>query len=753
LAQMDGTQLPDTDNDSQDTDGLNQPLQPEQITALDKQLTYTNLAEGMDKKDLDKIGCDVIEGFKTDDESRREWLDRNREYMKLATQVVERKSYPWDGAANVKYPLLTTAALQFSARAYGSLIPSMDVVKAKVVGDDPQGQMTDIANKLSTHMSYQLLYEIEDWEEDMDKLCFILPIIGTMFKKIWVNADKEICIDLFSPKHVVVNYYTKQLCNAPRISEIQYYTVNEIKEMMNKKQWLESPELLEAGTPDPEDQGLSDGRMTGVNPPKKDDETPRKFITQYCRLDLDDDEYKEPYIVTVDYEKQQVVRIVANFYSKDIEWQDPDTKKKVACIHPAEWFVKYDFLPNPDGGFYGIGFGILLGGINNMINTICNQLIDSATLSNLQAGFIGRGLRDNRQKTMKFSPGEWKWVNNPGDDLKKNIFPLPVREPSSTLFQLLGTLVQSGKEVASVAEIFTGKMPGQNTPAQTTMATIEQGLKVFTSIYKRMYRSMGKEFCMLFELDKLYAPAQPVVVSGQINGEDKSYSVSKFDYQKALVKIIPSADPNMVSETQKLLKIQGLYELMQYGTINAQEMTRQALTYQGQSNITGLMQVSPPGPPPDVQVKMQQIQSNEKIEQQKLQIEQQKLQMQAAQQQADLMVAKSTAILNLAKAKQADAQDSVMQLEMQLEMITKQQELLHSHQEAMQKMGHQMMQHKLDQQTQENEMAMSDKQHKQDLVHNTQLHQQDLVHKERLNQAVVEAAKAKAAVQRSSSAE
>jgi chaperonin GroES len=307
--------------------------------------------------------------------------------------------------------------------------------------------------------------------------------------------------------------------------------------------------------------------------------------------------------------------------------------------------------------------------------------------------------------------------------------------------------------VASVAEIFTGKMPGQNTPAQTTMATIEQGLKVFTSIYKRMYRSMGKEFCMLFELDKLYAPAQPVVVSGQINGEDKSYSVSKFDYQKALVKIIPSADPNMVSETQKLLKIQGLYELMQYGTINAQEMTRQALTYQGQSNITGLMQVSPPGPPPDVQVKMQQIQSNEKIEQQKLQIEQQKLQMQAAQQQADLMVAKSTAILNLAKAKQADAQDSVMQLEMQLEMITKQQELLHSHQEAMQKMGHQMMQHKLDQQTQENEMAMSDKQHKQDLVHNTQLHQQDLVHKERLNQAVVEAAKAKAAVQRSSSAE
>jgi chaperonin GroES len=641
-------------NDDQGND-----LTQDQSASLEQALTFANLAKQLKTKDPDqlaKIGEDVVTGYENDETSRSDWMKRNQEYMKLATQVMERKSFPWDNAANVKFPLLTTAALQFASRAYPSLIPSLDIVKAKVIGQDDTGQMTTIANKLSTHMSYKLLYEIEDWEENMDKLCYILPIVGSMFKKVYyTDSEQEICIDLYSPKDVCVNYYTKKLCDSPRITEIQWFTANEIKEKQNLEEWIEWEADFKQGTGD--DITTSQNQTWGQQPPSPDEETPRKILIQYCRVDLDEDGYKEPYMITVDYETKKVLRMTANYFPEGVRYKDA-TRTKVACIEPAEWFVKYDFLPNPDGGFYGMGFGILLGGLNDMVNTITNQLIDAGTLSNLQAGFIGRGLRDSKQKRMSFTPGEWKWVNNPGKDLKENIFPLPVREPSSTMFQLLGTLVQSGKEVASVAEIFTGKMPGQNTPASTTMATIEQGLKVFTSIYKRIYRAMGKEFELLFNLLKKYESTDPIYVQANVNGQQSYASVSRFDYQKASsdIHIIPAADPNMVSETQKLVRIQGLYELMQYQTINAQEMTRQALVYQGQDNIDKLMTMPPPQPPLEIQLKQMDLQDAEKdrqLEMMKISSENQKRQ--------------SEYILNIAKARQLGDEQGAAMLEMQFE--------------------------------------------------------------------------------------
>lgn len=671
-------------------------LTTQQTSALDRALSFANLAKDLYKKDKDKlnmIGSDVVEGYLNDDMSRADWLKRNEDYMKLATQVMEKKTFPWDGAANVKFPLLTTAALQFASRAYASLVPSFDVVKAKVIGQDQDGQMTDLANKLSTHMSYQIMYEMDDWEEDMDKLCFVLPIVGTMFKKVYYSeAKKAICSELLSPKDIVVNYYTKKLDKASRITEVQWFTANEVKERQNREEWIEWEQDFSPGRGEQE-SGLTKNKITGLEAPSPDDETPRKFLVQYCRIDLDDDGYREPYIVTVDEETKKVVRIVANFYSDDVEYKD-ESKKEVTCIEQAEWFVKFDFLPNPDGGFYGIGFGILLGGINDVINTTTNQLLDAGALSILNGGFIGRGLRDNKQKEMKFRLGEWKWVNNPGKDLKENIFPLPVREPSSTLFNLLGTLVQSGKEVASVAEIFTGKMPGQNTPAATTMATVEQGLKVFTSIYKRIYRAMGKEFCLVFELLKKYAPTDIVSIVGEMDGESKSYNVSRFDYQQAnkQVHIIPAADPNMVSETQKLLKIQGLYELAQFGTINKQEMTRQALVFQGQENITELMKLPPPAPPIEIQSLQMTFADKDKDRQ----LEMMKLQSESRKRESEIT-------LNIAKAKQLGDEQGAAMLEIQLEkekatmdMNAKWMDLLFKREEHQMTMKHEQEKHKLD---------------------------------------------------------
>jgi chaperonin GroES len=629
---------------------------------LDKAFAEVNLAETLRKKDsrsgkkeLDEIGAKVCREYEIDETSREDWMKRNSDWMKLATQVVEKKTFPWEDAANVKFPLLSIAAVQFSARAYGSLIPSMDIVKAKVVGPDKDGTLTDVANTLSTHMSHQILYEMDGWEEDLDILCFVLPIAGVMFKKTYYSElEKKNVSELVHAKDFVVNYYAKSLKKCSRYTHILYYTPNEIKERQNKGIFLEYDEAFGPG-PGEDRSTTKNSSTSGTTPPgRDDDETPRKILEQYRYLDLDEDGYKEPYIVTVDYETQRVLRVTPNFRVNGVERSDDG--KRILCIKPVQWFTKFGFIPNPDGGFYDLGFGLLLGGINESVNTLTNQLLDSGTLNNLNAGFIAKGLRLGG-KDLKFKAGEWKVVNAIGDDLRKSIMPLPANQPSQVLFELLGTLAQAGKELASVAEIFTGKMPGQNTPASTTMATIEQGLKVFTSIYKRIYRSMQQEFAKLFELNSLYMPNEAITFVAELNGTAQEYSVSKFDYQEsqAKVKIIPAADPNMVSETQKLMKIQGLQELVQFGAVNVQEMTKQALILQGQENIAGLMEMPPPQPPLEIQLLQMELADKDKDRQ----LEAMKIMSENQKRESEIM-------LNMAKAKQLGDEEGVLMLEAQL---------------------------------------------------------------------------------------
>jgi chaperonin GroES len=671
--------------------------------AVDKALLELNLAKKMNEKDPTKladIGDQVVRDFDSDDDSREDWSKRNEEWMKLATQVHEKKTFPWDGAANVKYPLLSTAALQFSARAYGSLLPSFDIVKAKVIGPDDDGTLAQAANTLSTHMSYQLLYEMDGWEEDMDVLCFVLPIVGVMFKKTYYSdVDKCNVSELVHAKDFVVNYYTKSLKKCPRYTHVIYYTPNEIKEKQLFGSFIEYDEDFGPGEGD--DRSVTgDSSTTGLSPTDSadDEDTPRKLLEQYRYLDLDEDGYKEPYIVTVDYETKRVLRIVPNFSSDDVDRGD---NGKIRCIKARQWFTKYGFLPNPDGGFYDLGFGLMLGGINEAINTLTNQMLDSGTIQNLQAGFLAKGLRIGGVN-YKFKPGEWKIVNAIGDDLRKSIVPLPVNAPSTVLYELLGTLAQSGKELASVADIFTGKMPGQNTPAATTMASIEQGLKVFTSIYKRIYRSLQQEFQKLFELNQLYMPTENTRFVAETNGESTNYKVSRFDYQGMKVKIIPAADPNMVSETQKLMRIQGLQEMVQFGHINTEEMTRQALSYQGQENLQKLMNV--PQPPPPIEIQIQQMKSADLDKDR--QLEMMKLQSESRKRESEIT-------LNLAKAKQLGDDQGAAMLEAQLEkekatadINAKWMDQLFARQKHQDEMQMQREKHQLDMQTKQQTAAV-----------------------------------------------
>lgn len=572
---------------------------------LQKILESSNLAADLSDDKLIEIGKDVVSGYETDLDSRKPWEKDLKNWTELALQVASDKTYPWPNAANIKYPLLATAAMQFAARAYPTLIPSNGkVVKCKVIGSDPTGEKTMRAFRVSTHMSYQVMEQMDGWEEDMDKLLIALPISGTCFKKTyWDSSKQQNCSKLVLPKSLVVNYWTRCLEDAERITEVFYLSKRKVKERQNLGIFID----VELGDP----QTPADDVTTSINRSFQlandfDETTPYTILEQHTYLDLDEDGYAEPYVVTVEAESNKVLRIVPRFSEADVLMDD---KQNVVSIEATQYYTKYGFIPNPDGGFYDIGFGRLLGPLNNSANTIINQLVDAGSLSNLQAGFIGKGLRIKMGET-RFQPGEWKAVNAVGDDLKKQIFPLPVREPSQVLFNLLDLLLKSGKELASVAEIFVGKMPGQNTPATTTMASIEQGMKVFTAVYKRVYRSLTSEFRKIYKLNQQYMnPEEYISILDN--------PIPQEDYKGPEDDIIPGADPSAVSSQEKQQKVQAVMQLLNLGTINPMAATLMYLeAYEiPEAEIKKLAMQ----PQPKTDPKVEALQAKAAIDQQKAQ--------------------------------------------------------------------------------------------------------------------------------------
>jgi chaperonin GroES len=592
---------------------------------LRKMIESVNIAETLDEQKLKDIGQAARQGYDTDLGSRTDWEDDIENWTKLAVQCREDRTWPWPNASNVKYPLLSTAANQFAARAYPALVPSDGrVVKAKPIGKDPDGNKLAVAERVSIYMSYQLLHEMYGWEDDMDKLLIMLPIVGTVFKKTyWDTMYEKPCSNLVLPKDLVVNYWSKNLREAERISQYIEMSPRVLKQRQLDGVFLDV-DLGNAPTPESKD-----------NAPANDETTPYAIIEQHTYIDLDEDGYPEPYIVTFHMETGTVLRIAARFDVENTKFNDDGD---VVYIEPIHYFTKFGFLPNPDGGFYDIGFGTLLGPLNEAVNSLINQLIDSGTLNNLQGGFLGKGLR-LRMGDQQFKPGEWKTMNAVGDDLRKQIVPLPTKEPSDVLFQLMGSLITSGKELASVAEIFTGKMPGQNTPATTTMATIEQGMKVFTAVYKRIYRSLHEEFNKLFYINKTYInPGQYAAVVDM--------EVSPDDFDEDLHQVFPGADPNAISQTERLMKAQGLLELVAVapGVLNPIEVIKRVLEAQEQPNWQQLFtpEVLQSGqlPPPPPDPKMLEMQMKSDLEQKKFQMQgaatQQKMELEAASEEAKL---------------------------------------------------------------------------------------------------------------------
>jgi chaperonin GroES len=649
----------------------------------------TNIAEDLNEETLLKISNLVYDGYYTDLKSLDGWIDNLETWTKMALQVTDKKTYPWPEASNVKFPLLSTASLQFNARAYPTLVPSNGkIVNCKVVGSDPEGEKAKRAQRISTHMNYQLTEEMDNWEEDHDKLLSILPIAGTCFKKTYWDSNKQKnCSQLVLPNELIVNYWAKTIEDTERKTHVLQVSPRILKERQNTGLYLKTD------LPTPSNQNVEENRINSGEQhlPEEDFTTPYILLEQHTYLDLDEDGYPEPYVVTIEKSSKTVLRVVARFVPENIK---TDEKGDVVSIKAIEYFTKYGFMPNPDGGFYDIGFGRLLGPINASVDTLINQLIDAGSLSNLQAGFIGKGLRIKMGET-RFKPGEWKAVNATGDDIKKQIFPLPVREPSSVLFNLLDLLVKSGKELASVAEIFVGKMPGQNTPATTTMASIQEGMRLFTAVYKRVYRSMSKEFKKIYLLNRIYMNPQE-----EISVLDEP--IEQSDYQGSEDDIKPAADPSAASQQERLQKAQTLLGLIQLGTINPMGVTMEMVEALEIPNPEKFVMQPQPQPDP----KMQELQMKQQMEQEKSALKQKELEFKVALEQQKQQFDQKM------EEQRAQFEMMVESIKANMEMKKNQQ----SHMLEMQKAGDQ---HRMD-------MMVSSQQHSQAIQQSNEKHQQNL---------------------------
>lgn len=620
------------------SDVVEETAQADPVAILRAIMAEQNIAAKLNDEKLGQIGQKVVEEYRIDKASRSAWEKRTEDAMKLAMLVAEEKSYPFDNAANIKYPLLTVAALQFNARAYPAIVNGKKVVKCDTWGSDPEGRKAARAKRVSEYMSYQLLSELPEWEEDTDKLLVIVPITGCVFRKVYYDpALKRQRTRLVMADNLVVNYSARSIHEVPRITEELSLYPYEIEERIRSGRFVDFKyDTLESGSDDNDGDDADD---TSVG---SDDDSPHMFLEQHRLLDLDEDGYPEPYIVTVHKSSSKTVRIVANF--------DEDTVtlngNGIVAIRKRDYYVKYGFLPSPDCGFYDMGFGWLLKDIGESINTTLNQMLDAGHLSNVQGGLVSASL-GIREKKIRLQPGEWKTINSTMP-LNQAVLPITYPGPSATLFQLLGLLIEAGREVANIKDVLTGQQ-NSTAPATTTLALIEQGMQVFNSIYKRIHRSFKRELEMHSEINAQHVDAEEYSQffdDVDQNGQPVMLDPAK-DFDLKDMDVMPVSDPQVASRAQELARAQFLREWAQGNPLaNQPEVQKRVLEAAQVEDVDKLISI--PQPDPLEQVMKELLLKNAVLDAHSKEADLDK-------RDAEIMQVLTSALLNVAKAEGEEA--------------------------------------------------------------------------------------------------
>jgi hypothetical protein len=495
---------------------------------------YANLAEELDETVLNKISSQLVQEYKRDKDSRRDWEDGYTNGLDLLGFKYTQPSKPFRGASGVTHPLLAEAVTQFQAQAYKELLPSDGPVKSAIVGVQNE-ETEDQASRVKDFMNYQVTEKMEEYTPEMDQLLFYLPLAGSAFKKVYYDSMMDRAVAKFIPaEDLVVPYYTSSLLDCERITHVLRMSENDLYKKM------------ESGFYRDVDIKPSDNTRTNIQ--KKYDELEGKSPTQQgyqyqileIHVDLNLEKFEKenenekkvkiPYIVTIDEGSGEILSIYRNYEEGDRLY-----KRK-------EYFVHYKFLPGL--GFYGFGLIHMIGGLSRTATQALRQLLDAGTLANLPAGFKSRGIRI-RDDDQPFQPGEFRDVDAPGGNIRDQFQILPFKEPSQTLYSLLGFVVQAGQRFANIADMAVGE-DSQNRAVGTTLALLERGSRVMSAIHKRCYYSMRQEFRLLH---KIFATYLPPLYPYQVYGADRLIKSKDFDDR---VDVLPVADPNTFSVSQRV---------------------------------------------------------------------------------------------------------------------------------------------------------------------------------------------------------
>jgi len=534
---------------------------------------------------LAEIGETAVTAYERDLADRKEWEDTAREALDACSQEQQQKAkdFPWPNAANMRWPLLTIAAMQFNARMYPAVVKGDEAVLCKIIGSDngkpkmgtnpmsgavqpvplmgqdgkpvldgsgqpqfdwliPPGAKAKRARRVADYLNTTIFYRMDNWEDDTDALLMQLPATGCVFRKTWYSEGAKTAT--ISALDLVVPVTARNLKTTPRITEkIRDVFPHEIIE----KQRTGYYRTIDLGIPKkPDGSENRDGT--------------RLLLEQHCLWDFDDDGLPEPYIVTVDHQTRLVLRIEPNFGPNDIEW-NADQSAAVS-IRRRDFYVKYGMFPHPGGKFYDQGLGHLLKRLGDGIDTMLNQLIDAGTAQTAGGGFIGSGVRLQSRGgggRIRFAPGEWKTIDVSGDTLRANMVEKTLPDVSPVTFQLLDLILGAAKDIAGIKDVMTGEASNTG-QVGTTLALIEQGLQVFNATAKRVFRSLKSDFELLFENISRYGGAAAAKDYADVL-DDPEADFGK-DFSLGGLDIRPVSDPSSITRMQKMAKAQFILGLL-----------------------------------------------------------------------------------------------------------------------------------------------------------------------------------------------
>jgi len=560
--------------------GVTLDYEPGAINVPGTDSHFDNLAELLPDDVLEPIGNEMVQNYMDYKSSRKEWEQSYITGLDLLGFKYENRTEPFQGASGATHPVLAEAVTQFQAQAYKELLPSDGPVRTQVVGVK-NAQTEQQATRVKDFMNYLVMDQMKEYESEFDSMLFHLPLAGSTFKKVYYDVPMGRAVSKFVPAdELIVPYTATSLDDAEAVIHTIKISENELrKQQVNG--FYRDIELGPPGTDTNNELAKKERELDGT---KKTGKNEPVFTLLECHVNLDLEGFEEvgpegdptgiklPYIVTVEEGNRKVLSIRRNYAPDDLK------KNKI------QYFVHFKFLPGL--GFYGFGLIHMIGGLSRTATAALRQLLDAGTLSNLPAGFKQRGVRV-RDEAAPIQPGEFKDVDAPGGSLRDAFFPLPYKEPSQTLLNLLGIVVQAGQRFASIADMQVGD-GNQAAAVGTTVALLERGSRVMSAIHKRCYAAMKSEFKLLAKIVSQYLPPEyPYDVVGGVR------NIKQADFDNR-VDVVPVADPNIFSMSQRITLAQ---TQLQIATSNPQ-LHNMYQIYRNMYNAIGVKDVDAVLPPP-----------------------------------------------------------------------------------------------------------------------------------------------------------